>query len=217
MGNQPSRFSILRAKKYRNDSSIDNHAINDHYKINDSSKSIDMLSSQRLLHDGSILDMKLLVNNSNDGVKHLYTCGDDNQIVLTHLDSLLDPSTPSSPSIYYKGHTRAVNRLHMKSQLLCSVSRDLTLRLVLNIFVVFIDMQPSTVQRYDYHHLTNMTCKIYSGVVIKTVAALVLTLYQTYTHLMSLVGLLLIVMQLLLHLLTTIMITYITHGLNAII
>ena len=167
MGSQFSRDSSsvsYNSKKYRSSSSNNRNlgkAIEDKYnkvnnnKVNNINNNVTKqdddieISSDRLLHDGSILDIKLVCNNvdatkedgsliDNNNNNHyikqkLYTCGDDNQIVMTDLNSLLrnnQSSSPPSDSIYYKGHTRAVNKIHMKSQLLFSVSRDLTLRMV---------------------------------------------------------------------------------------
>jgi hypothetical protein len=163
MGSQLSRYSssISNSKKYRSSSSSNNRSLDkteDKYNqinnIYNTKQDEDIeISSDRLLHDGSILDINLVYNNvddtkdddsliDNNNYHHhhhhhhmkqkLYTCGDDNQIVMTDLHSLLynKQSSSSSHSINYKGHTRAVNKIHMKSQMLFSVSRDLTLRMV---------------------------------------------------------------------------------------
>ena len=166
MGSQLSRYSssISNSKKYRssssssssNNRSLDKTVEDKYNQVNNiynkkQDKDIE-ISSDRLLHDGSILDINLVYKNVDDTKdddslidnnyyhhhhhmkQKLYTCGDDNQIVMTDLHSLLynKQSSLSSPShsINYKGHTRAVNKIHMKSQMLFSVSRDLTLRMV---------------------------------------------------------------------------------------
>jgi len=160
MGSQLSRYSssISNSKKYRssssNNRSLDKTVEDKYNQINNiynTKQDEDIeISSDRLLHDGSILDINLVYNNVDDTKdddslidnnyyhhhhhhmkQKLYTCGDDNQIVMTDLHSLLySEQSSSSHSINYKGHTRAVNKIHLKSQMLFSVSRDLTLRMV---------------------------------------------------------------------------------------
>jgi hypothetical protein len=161
MGSQLSRYSssTSHSKKYRSSSSSNNRNLDKTVedKVNNiynTKQDEDIeISSDRLLHDGSILDINLVYNNvddtkdddsliDNNYYQHhhhhmkqkLYTCGDDNRIVMTDLHSLLynnqSSSLSPSDSINYKGHTRAVNKIHMKSQMLFSVSRDLTLRMV---------------------------------------------------------------------------------------
>lgn len=141
MGSQSSRFSLSKGRKYHGNNSSSNREVHEASRTGASATTDDNLildskQQQPLLHSSAILDMNI---HHNDGIVYLYTCSDDNKIARSQLHGLIPrhhhPIQSSSitsidNTIYYKSHTRAVNRIHIKSQVLYSVSRDLSLRMV---------------------------------------------------------------------------------------